>query len=58
MYAGSDDDRVAKPLLERQQEIEAAGIVLRIFDHVDHEQELSQIDVVFPSAFAFLKNSR
>ncbi|MBA2392072.1 MAG: alpha/beta fold hydrolase [Ktedonobacteraceae bacterium] len=57
VYAGSGDGRVAQPLLERHQEIEAAGISLRIFDNLDHEQELSQRDIVFPSAFTFLKSA-
>lgn len=54
VYAGSNDGRVAQPLWERRQEIEAAGISLRIFDDLDHEQELSKREVVFSSAFAFL----
>ena len=55
VYAGSRDDRVVKPLMERQHEMEKADISLHIFEHLDHEQELSEIDVVFPSALAFLQ---
>jgi pimeloyl-ACP methyl ester carboxylesterase len=57
VYAGSADDRVVTPLLRRQREIETAGISLRIFDHLDHEQELSEIEVVFSSALAFLRST-
>ncbi|HZU69535.1 MAG TPA: alpha/beta hydrolase [Ktedonobacteraceae bacterium] len=57
VYAGSRDDRVVKPLLERQHEMEKAGISLHIFEHLDHEQELSERDIVFPPAFAFLRGA-
>jgi len=56
IYAGTDDHRVVEPLLERQKEMETAGISLQIFDHLDHEQELSEIEVVFPSALSFLRD--
>lgn len=55
VYAGTDDHRVVEPLLERQEEIEVAAISLQIFDHLDHEQELREIDIVYPSVLAFLQ---
>ncbi|GER92201.1 hypothetical protein KDW_63630 [Dictyobacter vulcani] len=57
IYAGSDDQRITKPLLEKQEEIDAQGITLRIFDHLDHAQEISEINVVYPSAEIFLRKT-
>lgn len=57
IYAGSDDQRITKPLLERQEEIDAQGITLRIFDHLDHAQEISEIDIVYPAAETFLRKA-
>ncbi|GCE06904.1 alpha/beta fold hydrolase [Dictyobacter aurantiacus] len=55
VYSGSDDHRITKPLLQRQEEIDEASILLRIFDHIDHAQELSEIEVVYPAAEVFLR---
>jgi len=57
IYSGSNDWRVTKPLQEREKDIEAAGIQLHIFNDMDHEEELSKIDVVLPLAQSFLKGS-
>ncbi|GHO84788.1 alpha/beta fold hydrolase [Dictyobacter formicarum] len=57
VYAGSDDRRITQPLLARQEEIDAEGIILRIFDHLDHPQEISEIEVVYPAAEAFLRKT-
>ncbi|HEX4205514.1 MAG TPA: alpha/beta hydrolase, partial [Ktedonobacteraceae bacterium] len=57
LYTGSADERVTTPLLERQKEIEAAGIVLHTFDHLDHEQEISEIEIVFPTVLGFLQGT-
>ncbi|GCE24549.1 hypothetical protein KDA_00330 [Dictyobacter alpinus] len=57
IYSGSDDRRITKPLLEKQEEIDAQGITLRIFDHLDHDQEISEIDIVYPPAEAFLRQA-
>ncbi|GCF11632.1 alpha/beta fold hydrolase [Dictyobacter arantiisoli] len=54
VYAGSDDRRISRPLLERQEDIDDAGILLRIFEHMDHEQEISSVDIVYPPGEAFL----
>jgi len=54
IYAGAADERVAQPLLQRQQEVVHAGIALRIFDNLDHAQEVSEIDIVFEPALEFL----
>ena len=57
VYSGTNDERVTKPLQERKKDIEASGIHISIFDNMDHEEELSKIDVVLPPALAFLKGS-
>ncbi len=54
VYSGTNDERVTKPLQEQQQDIEAAGIQLLIFDNMDHEEEISKIEVVLPPVLAFL----
>lgn len=54
IYAGSEDTRVAGPLFERRRDIEAAGGQVRIFDGLDHEQEIFQVDVVLPPVLEFL----
>jgi pimeloyl-ACP methyl ester carboxylesterase len=54
IYTGAADERVAQPLRQRQQEIEHAGIVLHIFKNMNHEQEVSKIDIVFESVSGFL----
>ncbi len=57
VYSGVNDERVTKPLQERQQDIEAAGMQLLIFDDMDHEEELSKIEVVLPPVLAFLRDA-
>ncbi len=57
IYSGVNDERVTKPLQERQKDIEAAGMQLLIFDNMDHEQELSKIEVVLPPVLAFLRDA-
>ncbi len=57
VYSGANDERVMKPLQERQRDIEAAGMQLLIFDDMDHEQELSKIEVVLPPVRAFLRDA-
>jgi pimeloyl-ACP methyl ester carboxylesterase len=57
IYAGIEDHRVVEPLIAREKEIEAAGITLKIFQHLDHEQEIREKEVVFPTASAFLQRT-
>ncbi|GAC1422395.1 MAG: hypothetical protein PVSMB2_04210 [Ktedonobacteraceae bacterium] len=47
-----------KPLQEWRKDIETAGLTLRVFEHLDHEQEIRAIETVFPPAFAFLAHGR
>jgi len=56
VYVGSLDERVVNPLKERQQEIAEAGIQLKTLDGLNHQQEVSDIQAVFPTSFAFLKH--
>jgi pimeloyl-ACP methyl ester carboxylesterase len=57
VYSGANDERVTKPLQERQQDIEAVGMQLLIFDDMDHEEEISKIEVVLPPVLAFLRKA-
>jgi len=58
VYAGSADERVARPLMEQGQRITAEGIELRIFNGLDHEGEMRERDEVLPSVLAFLHAAR
>jgi pimeloyl-ACP methyl ester carboxylesterase len=55
IYSGTNDRRITQPLLARQDAIDDAGILLRIFDQLDHSQEISAIDIVYPPAENFLR---
>ncbi|MDQ2904191.1 MAG: alpha/beta hydrolase [Chloroflexota bacterium] len=55
VYAGSADERVATPLEKRRQEIEQAGIQLRFFENLDHEQEIIERKIVLEPVLAFLR---
>jgi pimeloyl-ACP methyl ester carboxylesterase len=57
VYSGANDERITKPLQERQQDIEAAGMQLLIFDNMDHEEEIYKIKVVLPPVLAFLRDA-
>lgn len=54
VYAGSVDERVATPLKEQRQEIEQAGIQLRIFENLDHQQEITEREILLEPVLAFL----
>lgn len=54
IYSGTNDRRITKPLLARQDDIDDAGILLRIFDQLDHSQEISAVDIVYQPAESFL----
>lgn len=54
VYAGEADTRVAAPLKERRQEIEQAGIRLRIFEGLDHQQEITKHEVILGPVLEFL----
>ncbi|GAC1690742.1 MAG: hypothetical protein NVS9B9_12900 [Ktedonobacteraceae bacterium] len=58
VYVGSEDERAFKPLQEWRKDIETAGLTLRVFEHLDHEQEIRAIETVFPPVFAFLAHGR
>jgi len=58
LYAGAADERVAAPLRMRRPVIEAAGHMVRVFDGLDHEQEVRAIDVVLPPALTFLQKAQ
>jgi pimeloyl-ACP methyl ester carboxylesterase len=55
VYAGSQDEPIASTLEARRAEIEAAGIELRVFANLTHQQELSAIEMVLPLVLAFLR---
>lgn len=54
VYTGIADEPIATALEQRRVEIEAAGISLRTFPDVTHQQELSAIETVLPPVLAFL----
>lgn len=54
VYVGPADQRVAIPLEERRQEIEQAGIQLRFFPNLDHEQEITAREFILEPVLAFL----
>jgi pimeloyl-ACP methyl ester carboxylesterase len=55
LYVGTADERVATPLQERRQEIEQAGIQLRFFENLDHQQELTSREILLEPILAFLR---
>lgn len=55
VYAGTADERVATPLEKRRQEIEQAGIQLRFFENLDHEQEITEREILLEPVLAFLR---
>lgn len=55
IYSGTNDRRITKRLRARQDDIDDAGILLRIFDQLDHSQEISNIDAVYQVAENFLR---
>lgn len=54
VYAGLADKRVATPLSEQRREIEQAGIQLQFFENMDHEQEITEREILLKPALTFL----
>ena len=57
VYSGANDERITKPLQVQQRDIEAASMQLLIFDDMDHEEEISKIEIVLPPVLAFLRDA-
>ena len=55
VYAGSAVKRIATLLEERRQEIEQAGIQLRFFENLDHEQEVTEREILLEPVLTFLR---
>ena len=55
LFAGSANVVATAALEKRKQSIAAAGIQLRIFEGLEHMQEFTDIDTVFPPALSFLQ---
>ena len=55
VYAGSADKRIVTPLEERRQEIEQVGIQLRSFENLDHEQEVTEREILLEPVLTFLR---
>ena len=55
VYVGEADKRVATPLEERRQEIEQAGIQLRFFKDLDHQQEITAREILLEPILEFLR---
>ena len=54
LLSGTEDGRVVEVLRAQQDEIEAAGLRLHIFDGLDHAGLISAGDVVLPVVIGFL----
>ncbi len=55
VYVGEADERVATPLKERLQEIEQAGVQLRFFENLDHQQEITEREILLEPVLTFLR---
>jgi pimeloyl-ACP methyl ester carboxylesterase len=58
IYVGSADTPCVIPLMERKQDMEAAGIQLHIFEGLDHDQQLSARPLILPVVLPFLLQMR
>ncbi|GHO72167.1 hypothetical protein KSC_110590 [Ktedonobacter sp. SOSP1-52] len=55
VYVGEADERVATPLKESRQEIEQAGVQLRFFENLDHQQEITEREILLEPVLSFLR---
>ena len=54
LYVGTEDKNVIGKITEREADIKAAGIDLRILPGLDHMAEVTRLDIVMPIARGFL----
>jgi pimeloyl-ACP methyl ester carboxylesterase len=54
IYAGVVADKIAEALRQRQPAIEAAGVQLKLFEGLDHSQEVTALTQVWPAVITFL----
>ena len=54
LYVGTDDKNVIGKVTEREAEIRAAGIEVRVLSGLDHMAEVTRVDLVMPMARSFL----
>ena len=54
LYVGTEDTNVIGQITEREADIKAAGIDLRILPGLDHMAEVTRLDIVMPIARGFL----
>ncbi len=54
VFAGSRNTLVSTALTRRRADIEAAGVKMHIFDGLDHMQEFTEVQIVFPEVKRFL----
>jgi pimeloyl-ACP methyl ester carboxylesterase len=53
LYVGTEDKNVVGKVTEREAEIKAAGIEVRVLPGLDHLAEVTRLDVVMPIARRF-----
>ena len=54
LYVGTEDKNVVGKVTEREAEIKAAGIDVRVLPGLDHMAEVTRVDIVMPMARSFL----